>query len=67
MYIVTAGDPVSAIRTEARSVAGNSLPVRVWHRLATWHQQRAEQRQAALVAKLEHPGVLADFQRATHG
>jgi hypothetical protein len=67
MYIATAADPVSAIRAEARYAAAHSLPVRIWHRLAAWQQQRAERQQAALVAKLEHPGLMADFQSASRG
>jgi hypothetical protein len=58
--------PVSADRaTPARSMFTPGLPIRPEWKLLTIRQRRAMRHMMLAVEALDHPGVLADCQRAT--
>ena len=67
MYVVPAC-PVAAIRAEARYAALHpSLATRLRRRFTGVWRRSMGRRHAILVGQLDHPGILADFQRASRG
>jgi hypothetical protein len=44
-----------------------ALSIQLVRRLANIQRRRAEQRMLRALERLDHPGLLADFHRASHG
>jgi hypothetical protein len=58
--------PASANRaTPAQTMFTSGLPARLEHRFRNIRRQRARRHMMLAVVALDHPGVLADCQRAT--
>jgi hypothetical protein len=67
MY-VSQSCPIAAIRAEARYAAEHpSLTFKLWRGLKDTWLRRQDQQHARILATIDHPGIHADFQRASHG
>jgi hypothetical protein len=67
MNVLTVADRVAASRPEARRMPQLSFPVRLQHLLALVRRRGEEQRISMLLEELGHPGLIADFRRASRG
>ena len=65
MLVATTSDPVTALPAQVHWQPATS--VRLWQSLSDAWLLRMERRVAADIRALEHEGVLADYQSASHG
>ena len=67
MNVLTVADRVAASRPGAWRMPQLCFPVRLRHLLALVRRRGEEQRIAMLLEELGHPGLIADFRRASRG
>jgi hypothetical protein len=67
MHVLTQADTVAAFRAEARWQRGRAMSPRLGRLLVDAWQRYLERRIEHAVRRLDHAGVLADFQQASHG
>jgi len=59
-----AESPVAAIRSDYRRINRSSVLHRLWHAFAVQRERAADRAAARGMLRLEHPGVIADYQSA---